>query len=159
MENASKALIMAAGVLIGILIISLAVYLFIDFGANSKEIHAQIEEQQLSEYNAQYTIYDGRSDIKIYDIITLANLAKQNNSNYEEYTNYEFVYRVQVTLKTNDGTISNFENTTDAVKQNQIEKYNAVGSDGEILHHFKCNGITYHSDGGRVATIEFKQIN
>lgn len=32
MENASKALIMAGGVLIGILILSLAVYLFIDFG-------------------------------------------------------------------------------------------------------------------------------
>ena len=42
MENASKALLMAGGVLIGILILSLAVYLFITFGAESKEIHAQI---------------------------------------------------------------------------------------------------------------------
>ena len=32
MENASKALIMAGGVLIGVLIISLAVYLFVSFG-------------------------------------------------------------------------------------------------------------------------------
>ena len=32
MENASKALLMAAGVLIGVLILSLAVYLFENFG-------------------------------------------------------------------------------------------------------------------------------
>ena len=42
MENASKALIMAAGVLIGILILSLAVYLFVSFGNTSRELHKQI---------------------------------------------------------------------------------------------------------------------
>ena len=40
MENASKALIMAGGVLIGVLIISLAVYLFVSFGQTSAEINS-----------------------------------------------------------------------------------------------------------------------
>ena len=39
MENASKALLMAAEVLIGLLILSLAVYLFADFGSTSAEIN------------------------------------------------------------------------------------------------------------------------
>ena len=39
MENASNALIIAGGVLIGVLIISLAVYLFVDFGSTSAEIN------------------------------------------------------------------------------------------------------------------------
>ena len=38
MENASKALIMAAGVLIGVLILSLAVFLFLDFCPTSERI-------------------------------------------------------------------------------------------------------------------------
>ena len=50
MENASKALIMAAGVLIGILVLSLAVFLFMDFGARSSEIYSQVEHNQLTQY-------------------------------------------------------------------------------------------------------------
>ena len=47
MENAVKAMYIAAGVLIGILILTLAVYLFITFGAQSKEIYSKMEEKQL----------------------------------------------------------------------------------------------------------------
>ena len=62
MENASKALIMAAGVLIGVLILSLAAFLFLDFGATSESVYSQMESQQLTQYNAQYTVYSGRND-------------------------------------------------------------------------------------------------
>ena len=39
MENASKALIMAAGVLLGVMIISFAVYLFSTFGSYSNDVY------------------------------------------------------------------------------------------------------------------------
>ena len=77
MENASKALIMAGGVLIGILILSLAVYLFIDFGGKASVIHDRITSNQLTQFNAQFNIYAGRIDVTIYQIITVANLAYQ----------------------------------------------------------------------------------
>ncbi len=83
MENASKALLMAAGVLIGMLIVSLAVYLFVSFGMTSAEIHKKQEQQQLEQFNAQFTSYLGKDSITVYDIITVANLAKENNSYYE----------------------------------------------------------------------------
>ena len=83
MENASKALIMAAGILIGILILSLAAYLITTFGASSAEIQKSNEEKILSEFNSQFIVYDGRKDITIYDIITVANYAKENNEKYE----------------------------------------------------------------------------
>ena len=44
MENASNALIIAGGVLIGVLILSLAVYLFADFGSTSAEINKKTQE-------------------------------------------------------------------------------------------------------------------
>ena len=94
MENASNALIMAAGVLIGILILSLAVFLFSDFGATTREINSKMEEKQLSEYNAQYTVYVGREDVTIYDIITIVNLAKENNNYYKDFSNYEKNYKI-----------------------------------------------------------------
>ena len=58
MENASKALIMAAGVLIGVLILSLAVYLFFDFASTSSELHEETRLNQVNEFNAQFTSYE-----------------------------------------------------------------------------------------------------
>lgn len=83
MENASKALLMAAGVLIGILILSLAVYLFASFGAASAEIHKDNETNQTEQFNTQFTSYEGKDGITIYDVITVANLATENNIYYE----------------------------------------------------------------------------
>lgn len=82
MENASKALLMAASVLIGILILSLAVYLFVSFGSTSAEIHKQNEEQQIAQFNSQFTSYQGK-ECTIYDVISVANLATENNRFYE----------------------------------------------------------------------------
>ena len=79
MENASKALIMAGGVLIGVLIISLAVYLFVSFGQTSAEINSENSQKQLSQFNAKFTSYEGRNDITIYEILTVASYANENN--------------------------------------------------------------------------------
>ncbi len=83
MENASKALLMAAGVLIGILILSLAVYLFATFGSASAELHKENEQNQINQFNSQFTSYVGKDNVTIYDVITAANLATENNINYE----------------------------------------------------------------------------
>ena len=83
MENASNALIMAASVLIGLVIISLAVYLFVSFGSTSAEIHEEKEQQTLNEFNAQFTSYEGKEGITIYDVVSVANLATESNRYYE----------------------------------------------------------------------------
>lgn len=135
MENASKALIMAAGVLIGILILSLAVFLFTDFGAKSKGIYTQIEQTQLTQYNAQYTIYSGRNDVTIYEIVSLANLAKENNDYYKDYSNYESEYKVIVILQ-GQGEL---QTKSEADKQDLIKNYNISNSGGELMTcTFEC---------------------
>ena len=52
MENASKALIMAGGILVGVLVLSLMVYLFADFGSTSAQINAQ---NKYTNYNISST--------------------------------------------------------------------------------------------------------
>ena len=75
MENASKALLMAAGVLIGVLILSLAVYLFANFGTASAEIHKQKDMNEINKFNTQFTSYEGK-ECTVHDIVSVANLAK-----------------------------------------------------------------------------------
>lgn len=79
MENASKALLMAAGVLIGVLILSLAVFLFASFGGTSARIHDTVQKNQLAKFNTQFTNYETKESVTIYDIVSVANLATENN--------------------------------------------------------------------------------
>lgn len=92
MENASKALIMGAEILIGIMIISVGVYLFNTLGNYSKETAEKMEEAQLAQFNQQFLKYygtvitqDGDKEEKgpikctIHDIVGLVNLAKKIN--------------------------------------------------------------------------------
>ena len=127
MENASKALIMAAGVLIGILVISLAVYLFATFGAQSLEMHKQVEEERLNAFNVQFTSYVGKEDITIYDVVTVANLASESNIYYEltKDNNRKETYYVSVILD-KVGRIEKAygENSKDNVYYNNIIKDN-----------------------------------
>lgn len=140
MENASKALIMAGGVLIGILIISLAVYLFVDFGSTSAQINAQNEQKQITEFNSKFTAYEGYKDndgnwqITIYDIITLAGYAKENNEYYKE------VNDEQIEVKIGNTSIQDYTNE----KKQILIKSNS--NDG-ILKRFKCSKIDYNKRG------------
>ena len=83
MENASKALLMAAGVLLGLMILSIGVYLFSNFGGTSSKIHDNIRANQIAQFNSQFTQYVGKENVTIYDVITMANLATENNKYYE----------------------------------------------------------------------------
>lgn len=151
MENASKALIMAGGVLIGILIISLAVYLFTDFGSTSAQINAQNLQKQITEFNSKFTSYEGYKDkdgnwkITIYDIITLASYAKENNQYYED------TIEEQIDVKINNKVIQ--DNTNDE-NQELISSYTRDG----ILKKFKCSNVEYNARG-KVKSITFKESN
>ena len=114
MENASKALFIAAGVIIALMVISLGVYLFITFGQTAANTHEQVKEYQLNQFNSQYISYRGRTDLTIYDVITVANMATQNNINYEleeTYRNDQGSYYIAVNnLELPIGSIYHGEN-------------------------------------------------
>lgn len=90
MENASKALLMAATILIAVMLISLGTYLFATFGNYSKNINDNINQKEKQEFNAQFTKYETSTTgefCTVYDIVTIINLARNSNNQYEEYQN------------------------------------------------------------------------
>ena len=157
MENASNALIIAGGVLIGVLIISLAVYLFVDFGSTSAEINKKTEQQQLIYYNSKFTSYDDKKDLTIYDAITVAGYAKENNNYYGDSNSDGFDknyylnnYKITVTIKIN--------NTTKEIQDYTIEQFNELiqneQKNNNELPKYTCL-IDYY-DNGRVKAVKFK---
>lgn len=85
MENASKALLMAAGVLIGILILSLMVTLFL----SAREVSSRYDQVKITEeveqFNANFTKYVGKN-ITMHQVLTISNFAKKENNKIKEVT-------------------------------------------------------------------------
>lgn len=153
MENASKALLMAGGVLIGVLIISLAVYLFADFGATSARINAQNTQKQINAFNSKFTVYQGYRnentqdwEITIYDIVSLATYVNENNDYYEHAPENQIIINIGSTAI--QGRDKEFYN-------NLIKRY--INSDG-TLNTFRCeDGAIGYNDNGRVNIITFRE--
>lgn len=150
MENASKALIMAAEVLIGVLIISLAVYLFTNFGQTSKEINEKNREQQIVQYNTRFTSYLGRTDLTIYDVITVANLVIENNTTYAGNSELQIVTGVR---SGRGSSYQNLQNKTQA-QFNVLIQNDQTMMNGNKLPTYTCTSIEYYSSG-RIKTINF----
>lgn len=79
MENASKAIIIAGGILIALIIISLLVLLFSQIGNVYSEQDKAISEKQLAEYNRKFAVYDNNKGLYGSELLSLANLTTDYN--------------------------------------------------------------------------------
>ena len=160
MENASKALLFAAGVLMAIVILSLAVYLYGSFSSATSEVEKQMEEDQISNFNNQFLAYEEKKEITIYDIYTVSNLAEENNKKYDLTKQEDNNYYVSVNLKTKTESINNIEkNKLDY--NGFINKYMYVigqenNKDVYDLTRFTCK-VQINEITRRVNKVEFSQ--
>mgnify|MGYP004457397595 CR=1 FL=1 len=96
MENASKALIMAGGMLLAILIVSLLVYAWSLFSKYQSSQDDLTDIEDTAKFNEQFTNYQ-RNNVKGYDIISLANKVvdynyrKTNAENAKNDEKYSFI--------------------------------------------------------------------
>lgn len=177
MENASKALIMAAEILVGVMIISIGVYLFNVMGKYSSETTKQMEDTQIAQFNNQFLKFYGTTtsdsgetvpiSCTIHDIIGLANLAKQtNNENgFEEAQQIsDSTYYIQIDLQIGFTTYRNLETMSqkeliDILKNNDI--INEVDSEGKEtpkVKYFKCETCTVGEVTKRVNYMKFVEF-
>lgn len=120
-QNASKALLMAAGVLIGIIMLSLGVYLVTSMRNFSRNYNDSLEAQKLEQFNSKFTVFQNRQNISIHEIITLVNIANEfNKTNNIENSNDKQYIHVIVDL---DGTKRNTIDLTDEATYPKTVEY------------------------------------
>lgn len=157
MENATKALLIAAGVLIGVLILSVGVTLYTSLGSYIDSYQKEIDERAIQKFNEQFTRYinveDGSADTKftltIQDIVTVASIAYQNNQKYqlEKYENDNYYVTVKILGEGNVEEAIN-ENAAKLLKELTEKKY-------------KCtiNDVKVNQKTGRVYEINFSEYS
>lgn len=126
MENASKALILAGEMLIGVIVLGLLSFLFVSMGRSSKKINNQIETDRVLVFNNHFTDFNGRVDITANEIVTVLNFAKKNNKDYNINKSSNSVYYVDVLVD----NVSIIDYTKDQL--NEFLKNNNI-------NYFKCN--------------------
>ena len=142
MENASKALLLAAEVLIGVLVLTLCIYLYINFSTTSKQIQEDNARTQIDMFNAQFTSIANKENITIYDIVTLANFAKENNGINDNiiYTEKDIDY-IEIDLKTTEGTTKNLETLKEEDLNKLIKDDQLKIKENTSLPTYKCTEI------------------
>lgn len=111
MENASKALIMAGEILIGILVIGVLVYGYTNIRSLKAEEQGGAKSEQLAALNREYESYN-RKLLRGVDVISVINKAIDNNNKYE----YENAYNISIS----------FELIEELAAYKKVEKENPV---------------------------------
>ena len=132
MENASKALLIAGGVLIALIIITMFILMFSRLSNIQKDQEEQIKTEQLAAFNAEFEAYNKKAMYGV-DVITLINKVAENNKNYSRNADYQ----IAVIL---DGVIITDSSSLIGEKENYI---------------YICEKMEYSSQG-RVCKITIK---
>lgn len=150
MENATKALFIASGVLMGVMILSLGVYLYNSLGSYVSETQEQMEITSNNQFNTQFLNYinmtqDSSGDIKInnikyrmdftitlQDVITVANLAYEINKELgledgeiADANENNLYVRVNAVIPDDDGT-TDFINNIESMVNTTISSTNTT---------------------------------
>ena len=168
MENASKALLMAGGVLIAIITLTLLVKIYGNISLFQKVQLTEEEQAQLLEFNEQYTKYLGQY---VYgtEVITVINKTLSNQT-HKISTNIIFLdggfsYKVyKYKYDESSKKIKKEEETKSVIAGKELNITNEdnniydVFFEDNILNNraFKCTQINY-DEYGRVNYIKFEE--
>lgn len=165
MENATKALGMAAGVLIAVMVIALIYTLIGEISETQKEDELQLKAEQTAQFNKSYESYE-KSLLRGTEVISVANKVIDNNRRYEGDEYYEI--HINITLIKE---ISETEENGTVVKiapgtyNESSDEYNIIINNNNKKsitefkqRYFKCEEIGYNSDA-RVSYLNFVELN
>jgi len=79
MENASKALLMAAEILLGVIFLSLFVFGYYGWERFAGEINTNLEQTEIQEFNAKFLKYNEKDNLTAHDVVTIVSMAHEYN--------------------------------------------------------------------------------
>lgn len=124
MENASKALIMAAEILFGVILLTIFVIAFSAWQNMADGINENIELTKVQEFNSKFEVYVDK-ELTAYDIVTIVNMV--NEFNYpdgygNDYgNNKDDIEKIEIVPQKLPKEIT--DNTSNFIKDNNGKRY------------------------------------
>lgn len=144
MENASKALIISAEILLGVLLLTIMVYAFHLMGSFSDTVDKNIETKNVAEFNTKFEKFQNKN-LTAQDIVTIINLAKQHNEKMDTEA-------VSIILNGKKLSLDKYtEKELNAqIKENSLDK--------DEIQYFTCTGMNYNKETGKIDQIVLKKL-
>ncbi len=175
MENATKAIAIAGGVLVALLVISLLI-----LGWNKISDYKVAEEEskkieKITDFNKEFESYN-KSVIRGYELLSLSNLANDSNNRYLDDQGYQAISVYAMFCNESDGEFNKsarLPGATDLSRETgtnnkyyNILKYisdywGKLSSDDKKEFkelYFECTDVEYEKTSGRVCGFKYKQI-
>ena len=134
MENASKALLMAGGILISLLVVGALVLMFVNLGDYQNNVDNSRKSSQIADFNNQFMPYD-KENLTLMELKSLYNKIESNNKTTD--------YKIKTNIKDIYPKIENdFKGLPEEDKQNR---------------RYKCIKIEYGNEDGRISLINFEK--
>lgn len=174
MENASKALLMAGGILIAVLIIGLLVYMFNSSSQLFKTSEDIEQLEQIVAFNKEYEAYN-RKLMRGTDIVSIINKANSNNTKYEllpeykisvEFELIEELGYIKKEVEKDGKTIIIIDKGNRTILpgwySNDGDKWDEIKNNAEAFTDFKrrvfdCTKVEYSNETRRVNKMYFKE--
>lgn len=154
MENASKALLMAGGIIIAVLTIALVVMVF---NSSSEYYKAQdnVEAvEQIAAFNQEYESYNKKL-LRGTDVISVCNKAISNNKKYSDIPENQINVRFKLVEDLMNKTfVKDREYSKDDLST--LKKKTEDFSDFK-RRVFNCTNVTYRKDDGRIESMTFAE--
>ena len=154
MENATKALIIAGGMLIAMLIVGLLTWGYTQIRSLQQENVTEEERQQIVEFNERFEAYN-KKVVRGYQMISLANLVYDTNTRYTYDNGYSPVTIIV------DGLSSETAEKEDLESYIQ-DKYDTMTSNEKNAFkqlYFECTDVKYDAKNSRVVSMNFRRVN
>lgn len=136
MENATKALLIAAGVFLAIMLITLLVMGYSKVSEYYKQQNELLTEEQMDKFNKQFQGYNKRN-IRGNEIISLMNKVIDYNTrqSYSDGTNYERI-KVNITIGSSMVEQFKYDSSDTGIVKSVISNNGTVGSDYDKDNEF-----------------------
>lgn len=166
MENASKALLMAGGILLAVIIMGTFIYMFTNARITAETEHEIETVEQITKFNNQFESYNKKL-MRGVEVISALNKAIDNNTKYErmelgpQFKNYEVIVNAyclddlglkQILKYTSD------KSKTEFTKFEQIKNENNEEFIQLKRKIFNCTQIKFN-DIGRVCELKYEEID
>lgn len=143
MENATRALTMAGGILIALMILGALFLMFNNLSSYQNQNDTSTKSTQIAEFNNQFEPYNKKDNLTLMELHSVYNKVNSNNTKNPEYK-IEMIYEFNSNHE--DGNLKeNFKSNFTAIEE--AEKMNST---------FSCINIENKGVDGRISKIVFQ---
>lgn len=147
MENASKALLMAGGILIALLILGALVLLMTNLQTYQNANNDMTKNSQIAEFNNQFEPYN-KNNLTLMELKSVYNKIESNNAQHPEYP-----------IEHNIGSALRSAGLSDAncIKFESANGFREIEDTYKQKLKFKClsDSIEYKNPDGRISKMHF----